>query len=117
MKFTQIHLHNLRRSDALTQRIQQLSEKLETRHPQIMTCRVNVEGGEGHAHKGRPVTVTVTVHLPGREVVATQRDEDVRVALRDAFVAAERQVAPDLGPGKGIRGAKPIKRSVEAAED
>lgn len=111
MKFTQIHLHNLRRSDTLTQRIQQLSEKLETRHPQIMTCRVNVEGGESHAHKGRPIAVTVTVHLPGREVVASHKAADVNVALRDAFAAAERQVAPDLGPGKGVRGAASPKRN------
>ena len=111
MKFTQIHLRHLAHSDALTQRIQDLSEKLEMRHPQIMRCRVNVEAGDGHGHKGRPVVVTVHVHLPGREVVASHGNADVNVALRTAFAAAERQVAPDLGPGRGVRGAPAPKRN------
>jgi len=111
LKFTQIHLRHLAHSDALTQRIQALSERLETRHPQIMRCRVNVEAGDGHGHKGRPVVVTVHVHLPGREVVASRGNADVNLALRMAFAAAERQVAPDLGPGRGVRGAQSQKRN------
>lgn len=96
MRFTQITLRNVRRSEALSARIREISEKLEEQYPRITNCRVAVESTGNHRQKGRTYLVSVTVHLPGRQVVANRHEnEDVYVALRDAFEAIERQLEPE----------------------
>jgi ribosomal subunit interface protein len=93
MKSTQINLRNMRRSQALADRIRALSEKLEEDDPRIMNCRVAVEAQSKRQRQGRHYLVSVNVHVPGREIVANRHeDEDVYVALRDAFAAVERQL-------------------------
>lgn len=95
MRSTQINLRNMRRSAALTERIRELSEKLEERHPRVANCRVSVESAGNHRQAGREYIVSVVVHLPGREIVANRhRHEDVFVALHDAFDVVERQLEP-----------------------
>jgi ribosomal subunit interface protein len=93
MRFTQIILRHMRHSEALTERIREVSERLETQYPKIANCRVVVESTGNHQHKGREYLVSVNVRLPGREIVANRhRDKDVYVALRDAFDAVARQL-------------------------
>jgi ribosomal subunit interface protein len=96
MRFTQINLRNMRRSPALTERIRELSEKLEIQYPRVMKCRVAVEAATQRPRKGRAYRVSVNVHLPGQDLVSNHReDEDVYVAVREAFAAIERQLQPD----------------------
>ncbi len=93
MKATQINLRNMRRSAVLSARIQALSQKLEEQHPRILGCRVAVEADNHKQRKGRHYHVAVSVHLPGRELVANRHaDEDPYVAARDAFEAVGRQL-------------------------
>jgi len=92
MGFTQIIIRQMLRSEALSERIHELSEKLQGLFPQVSLCRVVVES-EGSQRKGRPYLVSVTVRLPGSEIDAGRHQhEDVYVALRDAFAAAENQL-------------------------
>lgn len=94
MGFTQIIIRHMLRSEALSGRIQELSEKLQALYPQITLCRVVVESEGNHQHKGRPYLVSVNVRLPHREIVANRhQDQDVFVAARDAFAAVEHQLA------------------------
>lgn len=93
MNFTQITLRNLRRSTALSARIRELSERLGERHPGIINCRVAVAHETARPGRKRAFEVTVRVRVPGRELVASrEHDEDVYVALRDAFEAIRRQL-------------------------
>ena len=95
MRFTQIILRHMRHSEALTARIQEISEKLELQYPRITNCRVVVESAGNHRQKGRQYLVSVSVRLPGREIVANRHPhEDVYVALRDAFAAVTHQLEP-----------------------
>ena len=91
MGFTQIIIRQMLRSEALSERIHELSERLQGLFPQISLCRVVVES-EDSQRKGHPYLVSVTVRLPGSEIVAGHQHEDVYVALRDAFAAAEDQL-------------------------
>jgi len=89
----QITLREMGHSDALEAKIRERAAKLEEFHPRIMSCRVTVEELRKHHHQGRHFQVKVDVHVPGREVVANlAHDEDVYVALRDAFDSAKRQL-------------------------
>lgn len=89
----QITMHDIPRSDALDAHIREKAAKLEEFHPRITSCRVTVEELRKHHRQGRHFQVRVDVRVPGREIVANRdHHEDVYVALRDAFEAAQRQL-------------------------
>jgi ribosome-associated translation inhibitor RaiA len=96
MRSTQIQLRHMAHSPALTQRIQELSQKLEEKNSRVMRCRVAVEAETHRARKGGSYEVRVDVAVAGApDCVADRRhDADVYVALRDAFAAVEKQLEP-----------------------
>jgi ribosomal subunit interface protein len=89
----QLTLRNLSHSDALEQRIRQKIDKLEALSHRITSFAVTVESRHRHQQQGREFAVSLDVRLPGREIVVNrEHDEDVYVALRDAFDALRRQL-------------------------
>ncbi|MDQ3185549.1 MAG: HPF/RaiA family ribosome-associated protein [Pseudomonadota bacterium] len=89
----QITTRDVPHSEALESHIRQKAEKLETFYPHIMGCRVVVEIPHKHKHQGRAFNVRLDITVPGNELVVNREaDEDVYVALRDAFNAAKRQL-------------------------
>lgn len=89
----QITTRDVPHSEALERHIRQKAEKLETFYPHIMGCRVMVEVPHKHKHQGRAFNVRLDITVPGNELVVNREaDEDVYVALRDAFNAAKRQL-------------------------
>ncbi len=89
----QITFRHLPHSDALEARIREKAEKLERFSPRIMSCRVVVEEQRLHQHQGRLFNVRIDLHVPGHELVVNARnDEDVFVAVRDAFNDVRRQL-------------------------
>jgi ribosomal subunit interface protein len=93
MQSTQITLHNIRRSPALSARIRELSERLESHHPEILNIRAAVSHETQGAKKGGPYSVVLRVRIPGHELVASREsDDDVYVAVRDAFLAMRHQL-------------------------
>jgi ribosomal subunit interface protein len=98
----QITMRDIERSDALDGAIEDHAAKLEQLHPRITRCRVTVEQIRRHHQQGRHFAVRIDVRVPGREIVATRdHDEDVYVALRDAFDSARRQLGETV---REIRG-------------
>jgi ribosomal subunit interface protein len=89
----QITTRDIPHSEALESHIRQKAEKLETFYPQIMGCRIVVEVPHKHKHQGNLFNVRLDITVPGKELVVTREpNEDVYVALRDAFDAAKRQL-------------------------
>jgi len=89
----QITMRDMDRSDALDTTIQEHAAKLEQFHSRITRCRVTVEQMRKHHQQGHHFAVRIDLRVPGREIVATRdHDEDVYVALRDAFDSAKRQL-------------------------
>ena len=85
-------------SDALEADIREKVDKLDRFFEHIMSCRVVVESGHKHHHKGNIYHVRVALTVPGRELVVSrdpkqhQAHQDPFVAVRDAFDAARRQL-------------------------
>lgn len=80
-------------SDAVEAAARRKSEKLDRFCPDIMACRVRIESTHKHRQQGRQFSVHVHVTLPGHELsVDRVHDEDVYVALREAFDDMKRQV-------------------------
>jgi len=107
MQSTQITLHNIRRSPVLSARIRELSERLENHHSEIVHCRVSVTQEANGSRKGRLFTIAVRVRVPGRELLASRQNEDVYVALREAFDAMRRQLADAAQAAKAAQRPHP----------
>ena len=89
----QVSYRNISKSEALDARLREKAAKLEEFHPHITSCRVVVEERHRHQRQGREFTVSIDARVPGHEVfVNREHDEDVYVAVRDAFDAAARKL-------------------------
>ena len=89
----QISLHGLKQSDALYNAIREKAARLERYHDRITSCRVVVELAGRHKRHGRQFTVRIDLKVPGSEIAITrEHDEELQIALRDAFDAARRKL-------------------------
>ena len=83
--------------------------RLESFAPDIMACRVSIELEQKHKHQGRPYGVRIDLTLPGHELVVNRvQDEDVYVALRDAFDGMRRQVEEVVRMRRGDEKKHPV---------
>jgi len=89
----QVSLHGIASSDALQNAIRDKAAKLERYFNHIMSCRVVLSLEGRHKRRGRHFTARIDLKVPGGEIAVThEHDEDLQVALRDAFDAARRQL-------------------------
>ncbi len=90
------------RSDALEAAIREKAEKLNEFYPRIMSCRVVVEEVAAHKRQGKLFDLRIDVKVPGHEIAITRdRNEDIFVALRDAFDAAKRKLEDEVRVQRG----------------
>ena len=89
----QITLRHLGPSDALEARIRREVARLGDFHPDIISCHVVVEQQGRHRRQGSPFNVRIALHVPGHDLVVNRdHDEDVYIALRDAFAHLTRRL-------------------------
>jgi ribosomal subunit interface protein len=89
----QVTLRDISPSEAIEAYIRERAAKLEQFYDRIISCRVVVEAPVRHHRKGGPYKVRIDLTVPGDElVVDRQVDEDLYVAIRDAFHAARRKL-------------------------
>ena len=94
----EITFRDTARSDAVEAKARDYIARLERVYDRITRCEVVIEQPHHRQRKGRHYRVRVRLTVPGSELVTAHdpgRDdahEDVYVALRDAFAAAQRQL-------------------------
>jgi ribosomal subunit interface protein len=89
----QVTLKDMPQSEAVESRIREKADKLGRFYDRIISCRVVVETPQRHQHQGKLYSVRIDLTVPGAELVANRaQDEDVYVAIRDAFVAITRRL-------------------------
>ena len=94
----QVVFHNIDQSNAVAEAVQKRISKLERYCDQIITGRVVLDSPHNNHHKGKVYSVGLEIHTPTKEVRVNQEQhdnhahEDLYVAIRDAFNAAERQL-------------------------
>ena len=89
----QITLKNVPHSEAVEAKINEKMSKLDQFSDRLMSCRVTVEESQRRQHQGKLFTVRIDMTVPGRELVVNRiENEDLYVAVRDAFDAAKRQL-------------------------
>ena len=80
-------------TETIEESIRQKAKKLEVFYDQIMRCRVVVEAPHKHQQKGVLYNVRLYITVPDEElVVKKELNEDLYVAIRDAFDSARRQL-------------------------
>lgn len=93
----EIVFRNVNRTEELEERIRSKAKKLDRMFDRITGCRVVVESPHNKRAKGHTYHVTVEVNVPS-EMIVVNRDpqnhdhDDLGIALRDAFAAAQRQL-------------------------
>lgn len=89
----QISLHGIGRSDAVRNAIREKAESLGRYYPHIVNCRVVLELAGRHKRHGRQFAAHIDLKVPGGEIVINKaHDEDLQIALREAFDAARRSL-------------------------
>jgi len=94
----QITFRHMEPSEFVEENIRERCDKLERFHDRIMGCHVTVEGPDKHKYKGGVYHVVIDITVPGSEIVINNKQndnhahEDVYVAIRDAFSAAQRRL-------------------------
>jgi ribosomal subunit interface protein len=94
----QITFRDIEPSDAVEARINERVKRLEKFASRATSLHVTVAAPHQSGHKGQMYQFTLELCLPGGDVVVRQGDspnrahEDIYVAMRDAFLALERQV-------------------------
>lgn len=89
----QITIRDIPNSLVLENHIREKTEKLQQFFQRINSCRVVVEVPQKHKHQGKLFGVRIDVSVPGKELVVNRKeDEDVYIAVREAFHAILRQL-------------------------
>jgi len=99
----EITLRDIPHSDAVEARIREKIEKLDNFYNRIMSCRVTVESPQHRKHQGKLYSVHIDMKVPGggELVVNRVQDEDIYVAIRDAFNAVVRQLEDHVRRQRG----------------
>lgn len=88
-----ITFHGMEPSAAVEEAARAKAAHLERFASDIMGCRVAVDLLQKHKHQGRPFGVRIDLTLPGHELVVDRvQNEDIYVALREAFDNMKRQL-------------------------
>lgn len=88
----QISFNGINKSQALENLITKEADSLRKFDADLISCRVAVESEGKHQTQGRETTVRVSLKTPGHELIQTAKNEDPRVAVRQAFDSLTRQV-------------------------
>ena len=98
----QVSLHGIASSDALQNAIREKAERLERYYDHIVSCRVVLSLEGRHKRHGKQFTARIDLKVPGSEIAVTHvHDEDLQIALRDAFDAARRKLEDYLREQRG----------------
>jgi ribosome-associated translation inhibitor RaiA len=95
----EVHFHGIEKSDAIEQRVRDKVAKLQSHFERMTSCRVTIEATQRTPQKPKVYQIRIEMGIPRRKpiVVAHERigshaNEELGLAIRDAFEAALRKV-------------------------
>lgn len=79
--------------ESISRRIDRKVAKLDRTFHRISTCKLTIDGPQGLPRKGGQFSVKLDLSVPGKEIVVTRnKAENLAIAVRQAFDAAQRQL-------------------------
>lgn len=89
----QITFRDIPHSPAVEQDILKKIDKIEQFYSHLMRCDVVIEQTQKHKHNGKIYQPRISVSVPGDKITITNvSNEDVYIAIRDAFDALRRRL-------------------------
>ncbi len=89
----QITVRDLPSSPALEDHLRKKAQKLNQFYQRINSCRIVITIPQKHKHQGKLYCVRIDLTVPGKEIAVNRKlDEDIYVAIRDAFSAVQRKL-------------------------
>jgi hypothetical protein len=91
--------------------VRRWATRLERIDPHIQRCDVTIDQPHLHHERGNIFRVQILIAVPGREIAVSQEPgengahDDVRVAVRDSFRAARRQLEDHVRRQRSHRAA------------
>ncbi len=93
MQPVKIVIRDIPSSPALEDHIRKKAEKLTHYYNHINSCQVVIDVPQKHKRQGKLFNVRIDLTVPGKELIVNRKlDEDVYIAVRDAFAALLRQL-------------------------
>jgi ribosomal subunit interface protein len=93
MTDVQVTMRDIPNSTAIESTIRTKAEKLNKFYDRILKCTVVIELPQKRKHQGKIYNVRIDLKVPGRQLVCTHKfDQDIYVAIRDAFNAIGKQL-------------------------
>jgi ribosomal subunit interface protein len=93
MQPVKIVIRDMESSPALEDHIRRKAEKLTHYFQRINHCQVVIEVPQKHKRQGKLFRVCIDLTVPGKELVVNRKfDEDIYIAIRDAFHAVVRKL-------------------------
>lgn len=105
----QIRFNGMEPSPSVEEVVRERIARLDRFHDRITSCAVVIEAPHRRGHKGNLYRVQVDITVPGKEIVTGREQEqnhaheDVYVAIRDSFNAAQRQLEDLVRKKSGYR--------------
>lgn len=105
----QIRFLGMESSSAVESAARQKADKLDRFCSDIMSCRVTIELATKHQNQGRIFAVRIDLTLPDHELSVNRvHDEDVYVALREAFDDMKRKLEDAVRSMRGQEKLHPV---------
>ena len=102
MSQVKVVIRDMPNSQALEEHVRKKAEKLSLYCDRIHLCQVVIEVPQKHKRQGKLFNVRIDITVPGKELVVNRNlNEDVYVAVRDAFRALIRQLETYDGKRRG----------------
>jgi ribosomal subunit interface protein len=105
----QIRFHGMEPSPSVEEVVREKIDHLARFHDRITSCEVVIDAPHRHSQQGKVYRVQIAVTVPGATIVAGKErrsdhsHEDVYVAIRDSFNAAQRQLEDIVRRKSGYR--------------
>jgi putative sigma-54 modulation protein len=113
----EIAFKGLDKSPAIETKITERAARLEKHFDRMTHCRVVVAAPHKHSHKGKTYEIKIDIGIPGgaplivtHESAVGQAQEDLKIALRDAFDAADRRLIELVEKKNGASRAERSRR-------
>jgi len=120
----EISFKGLDKSSVIEAKIAEKAAKLEKHFDRMTHCRVVVSAPHKHPHKGKTYEIKIDIGIPGaaplivtHESAVGQAQEDLKIALRDAFEAAGRRLDEHVEKMKGASRAERGRRRPARTSD
>lgn len=90
MSSLQVTFRSIPDSPAIEYHIEKYYAKVCNAYRKVSSCRVVLDAEQKHRHKGKVFSVRIDITIPGRELVSRKQNQNLYVAMRDAFDAIEK---------------------------